>query len=104
MPDIDRNVVIHGKHALSQQAADAFFLKSGGWRRKIYDFIYSKGINGATDQEIQAFFDKSGDTIRPTRKTLQDDKLIFDSGRTRKNATGNDCTIWISYEFDGVLL
>lgn len=104
MTNIDRNVVIHGKHALSRQAADAFFLKSGSWRRKVYDFVHSKGINGATDQEIQAFFDKSGDTIRPTRKSLQDDQLLLDSGRTRKNAGGNDCTIWVTHEFDGMLL
>lgn len=104
MTSIDRNVVIHGKHAMSQAAADAFFLKSGSWRRKVYDYIASKGINGATDQEIQAYFDKSGDTIRPTRKTLQDDRLIVDSGRTRKNAGGNDCVIWVTHEFDGMLL
>lgn len=104
MESIDRNVVIRGKHALSQAAADAFFLKSGSWRRKVYDFVQRNGINGATDQEIQAFFDKSGDTIRPTRKSLQDDGLLVDSGRTRKNAGGNDCTIWVTHEFDGMLL
>jgi len=104
MTEIDRNSVIYGKHALSRQAADAFFLKSGGWRRKVYDFIHSKGINGATDQEIQAYFDKSGDTIRPTRKSLEQDQLISDSGRTRKNAAGNECTVWITHEFEGMLL
>lgn len=104
MTSIDRNVVIYGKHANSQAAADAFVLQSGTWRRKIYDYINSKGINGATDQEIQAYFNKSGDTIRPTRKTLQTDGLISDSGRTRVNDAGNECTIWITYEFDGMLL
>lgn len=104
MENIDRNTVIYGRHHLSRQAADAFFLKSGGWRRKVYDYIHSKGINGATDQEIQAYFDKSGDTIRPTRKSLQQDGLISDSGRTRKNSAGNECTVYITYEYEGMLL
>jgi hypothetical protein len=103
MKDIDRNVVIHGRNALSSQAADAFFLKSGSWRKLVFTYVSSQGVNGATDQEIQAYLDKSGDTIRPARKTLQDDKLIVDSGRTRKNAAGNDCTVWITYEYEGQL-
>ena len=53
---------------------------------------------------MQAYLDKSGDTIRPTRKTLQDDKMIMDSGRTRKNSAGNDCTVWVSMNWDGLLL
>lgn len=103
MTMIDRNAVIHGKHKNSQAAADAFFLKSGSWRRNVYTFIASKGAYGATDQEIQEHFNKSGDTIRPTRKTLEKDGLIVDSCRTRKNAAGNDCTIWVTYENEGQL-
>lgn len=101
---IERNVVIRGKHQNSSKAANNFVLKSGSWRKKIYDFVNNKGINGATDQEIQAYFDKSGDTIRPTRKTLQNDGHIVDSGRTRKNAAGNDCVIWVTDNYAGMLL
>lgn len=104
MNEVNRNTVIRGKHALSGKAADAFFLKSGSWRKLVFDFIDRQGVNGATDQEIQEYLDKSGDTIRPTRKTLQQDGLILDSGRTRKNAGGNDCTIWVSHNWDGLLL
>lgn len=104
MKAVDRNVVIHGKHSLSGAAADAFFLKSGSWRKLVFDYIDRQGANGATDQEVQAFLDKSGDTIRPTRKTLEQDQLIMDSGRTRKNAAGNECTVWVSHNWDGLLL
>lgn len=100
---IDRNAVIHGKHKNSQAAADAFFLKSGSWRRNIYTFVSSRGAEGATDQEMQEYFNKSGDTIRPTRKTLEKDGLLVDSNRTRKNAGGNDCIIWVTYEYEGQL-
>ena len=100
---IDRNAVIYGSHKNSVAAANAFLLKSGSWRRKVYDYVSSKGFDGATDQEIQAYFDKSGDTIRPTRKTLEKDGLLLDSGRTRKNAAGNECTIWITNENEGRL-
>lgn len=104
MERIDRNAMIHGKHPLSGKAADAFFLKSGSWRKLVFDYIDRQGANGATDQEIQAYLDKSGDTIRPTRKTLEQDRLIMDSGRTRKNAAGNECTVWVSFNWDGLLL
>ena len=101
---IDRNAVIRGKHQNSVAAANSFLPKSGGWRRKIYDYIARQGFDGATDQELQEYFGKSGDTIRPTRKTLQKDGFIIDSGRTRKNAAGNDCTIWVTTDNDGRLL
>ena len=100
---IDRNAVIHGKHKNSQAAADAFFLKSGSWRKLIYTFVASRKAEGATDQEIQAYLNKSGDTIRPTRKTLEKDGLLVDSNRTRKNAAGNDCVVWVTYEYAGQL-
>jgi hypothetical protein len=52
---------------------------------------------------MQEHFNKSGDTIRPTRKTLEKDGLLVDSNRTRKNAGGNDCIIWVTYEYEGQL-
>jgi hypothetical protein len=103
MNNVDRNAVIHGKHKNSRAAADAYFLKSGSWRKLVYVYVASKGSYGATDQEIQEHLDKSGDTIRPTRKTLEKDGLIVDSNRTRKNAAGNDCVIWVTYEWEGQL-
>lgn len=103
MTTIDDNVVIYGSHANSRAAADNFLPKSGSWRRRIFDFLSTQGINGATDQEMQKYFDKSGDTIRPSRKSLQQDGFIVDSGRVRKNETGNDCTIWITRDYEGML-
>jgi predicted transcriptional regulator len=104
MPALDRNVVIHGKNPNSQKAADNAYLQSGTWRRRIFDYIASRGFNGATDQEIQANFNKSGDTIRPSRKTLEQDGLIVNSGRTRQNDSGNNCTIWVTSEFAEMMI
>lgn len=101
MEPIDRNTVIYGQHINSKMAATGFLLKSGTWRKNIYLYVAGRGIQGATDQEIQEHFNKSGDTIRPTRKTLEKDGLLVDSGRVRKNEAGNDCIIWVIWEHEG---
>lgn len=101
---IDRDVVIVGKQRTSQAAAEKFLGKSGGWRRQLYWHLQDCGFDGATDQELQQHFNKSGDTIRPTRVSLVRDGLIIDSGRTRINESGNQCIIWIVSELEGRLM
>jgi hypothetical protein len=101
---VDRNVVIVGKQRTSQASAEKFLGKSGGWRRQLYWHLLDCGMSGATDQELQKHFGKSGDTIRPTRVSLVRDNLIMDSGRTRANESGNQCIIWIVSELEGRLM
>ena len=101
---IDRNVVIVGKQRTSQAAAEKALSKSGGWRPQLYFYLQDCGFDGATDQELQKHFNKSGDTIRPTRVTLVRDGLIMDSGRTRTNESGNECIIWIVSGLEGRLM
>jgi len=100
---IDRNVIIAGHQHTSQAAAEKALGKSGGWRKQLYLYLQNCGFNGATDQELQQHFGKSGDTIRPTRVSLVRDGLIMDSGRTRTNESGNQCIIWIVSELEGRL-
>jgi predicted transcriptional regulator len=69
--------------------------KHGSNRAKVYQYIVDRQERGATDQELQAALNMPGDTLRPTRLSLLKDELIYDSGKTRQNANGNDCIVWL---------
>ena len=69
--------------------------KRGSNRQKVYQYILDKQEYGATDQELQAALKMAGDTLRPTRLSLAKDNMIYDSGKTRQNANGNDCIVWV---------
>jgi hypothetical protein len=93
---IDRNVVIvaHNARPTSLAVAEKVFPRSGSLRRKVYDYFVSCGNYGATDQEIETALAMSGNTVRPTRISLQKDNYIIDTGLTRKNQNGNECIVW----------
>ena len=93
---IERNKikVAHNARITSILAAEKALPKSGTKRRKVYDFIERCGLNGATDDEIQATLGIDGNTVRPTRGSLVEDGYIIDTGTTRKNKHGNECIVW----------
>jgi hypothetical protein len=70
--------------------------KRGSNRAKVYQFILDRQDRGATDQEMQASLNMSGDTLRPTRLSLAKDGMIYDSGKTRQNPNGNECIVWVA--------
>ena len=90
------NKVIIARNAqqTSIDAAHNAYPKSGTMRLNIYEYIVRQGLRGATDQEIQKNLQLSGDTVRPSRITLQKDGLVIESGDRRKNANGNECIVW----------
>ena len=65
-------------------------------RARVFQYLVDRMDRGATDQEMQAALKMSGDTLRPTRGKLLKDGLIYDSGKTRKNANDNDCIVWVA--------
>ena len=62
----------------------------------IYSYIQSKGLDGATDQEIERTTAIDGNSVRPSRGTLVKQGLIFDSGLVRHNKKGNNCIVWVA--------
>ena len=70
--------------------------KRGSNRQRVYQYILDKQEHGATDQELQAVLHMAGDTLRPTRLSLAKDNMIYDSGKTRQNANGNECIVWVA--------
>ena len=93
---LDRNTVIISPKArgTSRAAAISALPHSGSIRYRVYEFILRRGLKGATDQEIAKSLNLSGDTVRPTRKTLEQDLFVIDSGLTRNNQNGNACIVW----------
>ena len=71
-------------------------------RARVYQLIYDKQENGATDQEMQATLNLPGDTLRPTRLSLLKSGLIYDSGKTRLNENGNECVVWVISDIEQV--
>lgn len=104
---VEENVVIVAKKAqrTSRSAAESILPRAGTIRSRVYSWFEGRKDFGATDDEAQEFLGIDGNTFRPTRKSLVDDGYIVDSGRTRKNANGHDCIVWIDKKLivDGAL-
>ena len=101
--EVGDNAVISNLSKTSVRAAIKAYPRSGTIRIKIYHFLIRRGLDGATDQEISITLQISENTVRPTRKTLEIDGFVRDSGLTRKNRNGNDCIIWRASE-EGMIL
>ena len=101
--EVGDNAVISNLSKTSVRAAIKAYPRSGTIRIKVYHFLIRRGLDGATDQEISVTLQISENTVRPTRKTLEIDGFVRDSGLTRKNRNGNDCIIWRASE-EGMIL
>jgi len=75
----------------------------GSINRTVYAYIESRGVDGATDQEVESVTRIDGNSVRPSRGSLVKQGLVFDSGRTRPNAKGNNCIVWIALD-EGMML
>jgi len=103
---VERNVVIIAKNArpTSAAAADAIWGRSGSIRRTIFEHLSRKGMFGATDQEMEKELHIEGNSLRPSRLTLERDGLIMDTQTTRPNLKGHQCIVWRVSEAEQVLL
>ena len=75
----------------------------GSINRAVYAYIESRGVDGATDQEIESVTHIDGNSVRPSRGSLVKMRLVIDSGRTRPNAKGNNCIVWMAVD-EGAML
>ena len=75
----------------------------GSINRTVYAYIESRGVDGATDQEIESVTHIDGNSVRPSRGSLVKMRLVIDSGRTRPNAKGNNCIVWMAVD-EGAML
>jgi hypothetical protein len=59
-------------------------------------FFVGKGVEGATDDEIQTALGMAGNTERPRRRELEDRKLIGDSQKRRLTASKRQAVVWVA--------
>jgi hypothetical protein len=95
-PSVGPDHAYRGKTDTSVAAAEIILPKTGTLRRKVYDMILIHADFGATDYELQARLDLTGNTERPRRKELQERGLIHDSGRRRPTPSGRDSIVWVA--------
>jgi hypothetical protein len=80
----------------SRSAAKAVASSALALRRRVFDFIESRGSLGATDHEIQTALAIAGDTERPRRDELQKAGLVRDSGQRRTAPSGRSVIVWVT--------
>ena len=100
---LNKVIISRKARKTSVDAANNHLPKSGTTRNKVYEYIKLTGMRGATDQEIERMLGIEGNTVRPSRVTLLRDGLIIDTGLTRPNSKGNQCTVWRAVE-QGMML
>lgn len=95
MPQIDDNVVYIANYAskTSRDAAEKVLPKTGTMRRAIYNAIAEHG--GLADFELEAILHGKHQSVSAGRRSLVIDNFICDSGQTRYNEGGNECTVWV---------
>jgi hypothetical protein len=95
-PGVGPDHAYRGKTDTSVEAAEIILPKTGTLRRRVYDMILRHSDFGATDYELQARLDLTGNTERPRRKELQDRGLIQDSGQRRPTPSGRASIVWVA--------
>jgi len=64
-------------------------------RERVARFVEARGVEGATDQEVQIGLAMSGNTQRPRRWELMHDGRLKDSGATRTTRKGRAAIVWV---------
>lgn len=86
------------KHSnTSQEAAEQIMPKAGTLRAMILEYLQARGVQGATDHEIQQALGLEGSTQRPRRVELYRMGLIKESGQ-RETKSGRKATVWRSMQ------
>jgi len=65
---------------------------------RVFNWLESRGDQGATDEEIQRALGMNPSTQRPRRIELQKQGLVADSGIRRKTASGRMAGVWVAVE------
>jgi hypothetical protein len=84
----------HNGTPTSRLAAKVMKPLAGKQLAKIFEFLKSRGADGATDQE-QQLLGLSGDSQRPRRNRLVELGWVKDSGVMRMTKSGTPAKVWI---------
>lgn len=79
----------------SMQAAESVQHQLDGIRGDVFDYIVSRGTEGATGSEISSALDILPYTAKPRCTELKDAGYVVDSGMLRKNQNDRNETVWV---------
>jgi hypothetical protein len=82
----------------SREAADGIAPSANRLRAAVFEYLRSRGADGATDEEGIRDTGISPSTYRPRRIECQQVGRVIDSGRKRKTASGRNAVVWIAVE------
>jgi len=88
----------HSGSDTSREAATRMVPAATAQAARVFHFIAERGKEGATDHEVQAALNMTGDSERPRRWSLHRAGLICDSGQRRQSPTGRKAIVWIATE------
>lgn len=84
----------HNGTVTSQAAAASVHGSVTELRERVFRYIKEQGWAGATDQEVQEALQMDGNTQRPRRVELANERRIVRHG-TRKTKSGRGATVWV---------
>lgn len=84
-----------GAAVTQRLAALSIYPHTGTDRRRVLDFVASRGEWGATDDEMQQALRMNPSTQRPRRVELRDGGWIEQSGRKRRTLSRRAAVVWV---------
>lgn len=91
----DRPPAVRGS-ATSRAAADSIGPEADTLRRRVLAFLQARGLEGATDEEIQLGLGMNPSTQRPRRIELVEQGRVRDSGSTRRTRSNRRAVVWVT--------
>lgn len=90
----------HNRTATSKLAAAGmkpFAPKQG---ERVFEFIKAQGDHGATDEEIQTALKMTGNSERPRRHRLVEQRRVKESKNMRPTQSGTPAKVWVAVSPD----
>lgn len=83
----------------SEVAANRMAKRAPALRERVFAYIESRGLHGATDDEGEAALCIKCQTYTPRRNELAKAVRVVDSGRRRPTSSGCPAAVWIAAQF-----
>ena len=80
--------------ATSQAAAES--IDPLPLREQVYSWLQTRGMFGATDEEMQLTLGMNPSTQRPRRLELVKAGRVFAPGKERKTQSGRSAIVWVA--------
>lgn len=82
-------------------AYEAIQPRAGSIREKVFKFIYDRGAEGTTSEELQNAMGLKQNTANPRLRELAQAQRVMDSGRRRLTESGRSAIVWVAAEQPG---